>query len=201
MVTVAHCPRCGCQSSRIHSRYVRKIADLPWAGKPVKAVIQTRRFFCDEDTCEQKTFAERLQTVSAYGRRTLRMNHQLTQLSGQLGGRPGAKLATLLGMSVSFRTLIRMLSHLSDQPIATPKVLGVDDWSIKKGTTYATILVDIEKQRPIELLLGREADTLSDWLKQHPGVEVITRDRSSSYAEGPPKELPRRYRLPTVGTC
>lgn len=90
----------------------------------------------------------------------------------------------LLGMPVSFRTLIRMLSSLDDQPVTTPKVLGVDDWSIKKGTSYATILVDIERQRPIELLLERKADTLSDWLKKYPGVEVITRDRSGSYAEG-----------------
>ena len=100
------------------------------------------------------------------------MQHQLTQLAAQLGGRPGAKLVTLLGVPVSFRTLLRMLSNLDEQPVATPKVLGVDDWSIKKGTTYATILVDIEKQRPIELLLGREAETLSTWLKHHPGVEA-----------------------------
>ena len=88
-----------------------------------------------------------------------------------------------------------MLSNLDDQPDATPKVLGVDNWSIKKGSSYATILVDIEKRRPIELLLGREADTLSDWLKKHPGVEIITRDRASSYAEGATKGAPKAMQV------
>ena len=102
---MAHCPQCGLPSDNIHSRYERKVADLPWAGMYVNIVLKVRRFFCDSKDCNQKTFAERLQTVPRYGRRTQRMQHQLTQLAGQLGGRPGAKLASLLGMSVSFRTL------------------------------------------------------------------------------------------------
>jgi transposase len=111
-------------------------------------------------------------------------NHFLISIAAQLGGRSAARLAKLLGMRVSHITLIRSLMKLPDPPVATPKVLGVDDWAIKKGLTYATILVDIENHQPLELLADRESDTLAQWLKAHPGVEIITRDRASCYAEG-----------------
>ena len=96
-------------------------------------------------------------------------------------------------MPVSDTTLIRILAGIEKKPLETPKVLGVDDWqyplgSIKKGQTYGTILaaaaVDPEQQKPIELLPDRESDTLASWLKAHPGVEIISRDRASCYSEG-----------------
>lgn len=172
VATSATCPKCGNRSLRQHSHYQRKLADLPWAGKPVIVYLQLQRFFCDHQVCTQKTFALPLASVYRYAQQTSRLQYQLVLIASQLGGRAGAKLASLLGMFASRDIILRLLMHQPQAPITTPKVLGVDDWSIKKGTTYATILVDIEKQRPIELLLGREAETLSTWLKHHPGVEA-----------------------------
>ena len=195
VATSALCPKCGQQSSRQHSYYQRRITDLPWAGKPVTAYLQLQRFFCDSAVCSQKTFTIRLSSVSQYSRQTGRLQDQLVFIASQLGGRGGAKLASLLGMPTSRDILLRLLMRQKDVAVEPLKVLGVDDWSIKKGTTYATILVDIEKQRPIELLLGREAETLSGWLEQHPGIEVITRDRASSYAEGATKGAPQAIQV------
>lgn len=200
VATVADCPKCGQASSRQHSHYQRRIADLSWAGKPVTAYLQVQRFFCDFAECPQKTFSLQLASVFRYARQTRRLQYRLLLLVSQLGGRAGARLASLLGMPASRDILLRLFIQQKEVPTTTPKVLGVDDWqsplwSIKKGTTYATILVDIEKQRPIELLPGREAEILSDWLKKHPGVEIITRDRANSYAEGATKGAPQAMQI------
>lgn len=206
VATSVHCPKCGHQSSRQHSHYQRRIADLPWAGKPVTAYLQLQRFFCDSAICSQKTFTIRLSSVSQYARQTGRLQDQLVFIASQLGGRAGAKLTSLLGMPTSRDILLRLLMRQKDITIEPPKVLGVDDWSIKKGTTYATILVDIEKQRPIELLLGREAETLSGWLEQHPGIAAdVARSlheiEPAVMQREPPKAHPKPYRSLIDGTC
>jgi transposase len=185
------CPCCNQPSSRVHSRYQRTIADLPWQGVKVQLQLLTHRFFCVDKTCRRRIFCARLpQVVVAYGRQTIRLNDALRQIGIMLGGQAGSKLAMGLGMSISPDTLLRRIQQRPLPTEGTPRVLGVDDWAWRKGRRYGTLLVDLEQHRPVALLADRETSTLSRWLLAHPGVEIVTRDRSKAYASAIRKGAP-----------
>lgn len=181
----AHCPQCHQPSSSLKARYLRRIADLPWHGVAVGLQLLTRKFRCRNELCQQKVFCERLPTVVApFARRTIRLAKVIELLTFALGARPGVRAATKLafpiGRDACLRIMRRSTPARADNIVSA---LGVDDFAFRKGCTYGTILVDLEQHQPVDLLPDRTSETLAEWLKAHPEIEVLSRDRSSAYAD------------------
>lgn len=185
------CPSCRLPAERIHSHYQRTVADLPWADLIVRLHLLVRKFFCDNSACPRKIFTERLPSlVAPSARRSLRLMQQQQQMGLALGGNPGARLSSELDRDASRNTFLRLVRRLPLPEPSAPEIVGVDDWAWKKGQRYGTIITDLERQCPIALLEDRDAETLASWLKQHPTIRIIARDRAGAYAEGATKGAP-----------
>jgi transposase len=176
------CPVCGTDSQRVHSRYRRRPWDMPWGRWPVQLAVHARRFFCDAPGCPRRIFVESFPGILApYARQTERWRQALLELAHASSAEVAARVAWFLGYRASPDSLIRR--QRAERFVSpSPRVLGVDEFALRRGLTYGTLLVDLEHRRPIAVLEGRTAEPLTKWLQAHPTVAFLVRDRAEAYA-------------------
>jgi transposase len=185
------CPRCGGLAGQVHGYYQRTVADVPADGRPVVLRVRVRRLRCPDLSCPVQTFREQVAGVlDRYQRRTTRLAGQAGEVARRLAGRAGAGLLPALGVRLSRHTMLRVLLRLPLPEVRVPRVLGVDDFALRRGQVYATVLIDAETGQRVEVLAGRRAEVLEGWLRGHRGVEVVCRDGSGAYGEAVRRALP-----------
>ncbi len=186
------CPLCSQPSSSIHCHYRRTVRDVPCAGRRVQLFLTVRKFSCRNPYCERKVFAERLPTfVEPWARMTIRYFQQITAIGLATCGKGGAKLAARLGIQTTRDTILRRVMDLPQRAPGSVLYLGIDDFSFRRGQWFGTILVDLESHRPIDLLPDRQADTSARWMRRHPEITVVSRDRGSEYAKAASQGAPQ----------
>ncbi len=185
------CPICFSPSSRVHSWYTRRVADMPCAGFRVRLLLHVRKFFCPVADCPRRIFTERLVAfVQPWARLSNRLVEALQTLGLATSGQVSERIGPRLGMQASGPTHVRLLRALPEPPRTIVRKVGLDDWSLKKGQSYGTIFVDLETRRPVDLVADRTAEAVLPWLKRHPDIDLVTRDRAGAYADAVRTALP-----------
>ena len=192
--TAAACPVCGVTSAKVSGYYQRHPADLPLAGYLTKFCLKVKRFYCLNRYCTRTTFAESFDPwLVRYAHRSGRLSDTQSYVAVMLSAKASEDLLEQLAMPVSHDTALNLVCKRSAAPQATPRVLGVDDFALRKRETYGTLLLDLETHKVVDVLPDRTSATLISWLKAHPGIGVISRDRSQEYKsacdEGAPEAV------------
>src|SRR5713226_1598460 len=177
------CPLCAEAATHVRSYYTRLVADLPCAGRRVQLLLHVRKFRCDTVACPRKVFAERLGTfLQAWARKTTRLRQAIEAIGLATCGEGGARLADRLAIATSPTTILRRIMALPLPPVETVTHLGIDDFALRRGRTYGTVLVDLRLHKVIDLLPDRKAETAKAWMQARPEIELVSRDRGGDYA-------------------
>lgn len=165
------CPHCGNPSGRVHGRYVRRLADAALGGIKTVLALTVRRFKCVNAACDAVTFAEQVDGLtSPHARFTPLLRRMLTAVATGMAARAGVRLAARLGLPVAKDTLLRLVRVAPEPQVGPVRVVAIDDFALRKRTTYATLVVDLETRRPIEVLPSRDAEPVAAWLAARPGI-------------------------------
>src|SRR6266516_3256824 len=179
------CPQCATPSSAIHSLYRRHPQDLPSIGRPIRLVFTVRQFFCRNPNCCRKVFTQRLPDfIEPSSRLTRRLRTAIQEIGFATGGKGGEHLGDKLAMPISEATVLCSLFLVPLPEVSKVHVVGVDDWSWRRGKRFGSILVNLETHKIIGLLSDREAESVRQWLAAHPKVDVVSRDRGARYIDG-----------------
>ncbi len=144
--------------------------------------LKVRRFFCERTSCPRRTFAEQVPDLTErYRRHSAGLRRWMLAIATFLGGRPGERLCRTLQLPAGRTHLLGLLTAPT-VPEQAPRVLGVDEFAFRKGWRYGTVLVDVEAGRVVDVLPDRDSASFADWLREHPGAEIICRDRASAYS-------------------
>src|SRR5215472_6844184 len=185
------CPGCGTQTARVHGYHERTAADVPVDGRRVLVKVRVRRMRCPVTGCKVQTFREQVPGVlDRYQRRTTRLTAQVSAVARELAGRASARLLPALGIAASRHVMLRVLLKIPVAEVTVPRVLGIDDFALRRGSVYATVLIDAQTGRRVDVVPGRTADAAEEWLRDHPGVEIVCRDGSGAYGEAVRQALP-----------
>lgn len=177
------CPLCAHAATHVRSYYSRLVADVPCAGRHVQLIVRVRKFRCDTLSCPRKIFAERLGPfIEAWARKTTRLRQAIEAIGLSTCGEVGARLADRLAMVTSPTTILRRIMDLPLPAVRTVTHLGIDDFALRRGRTYGTVLVDLKLHKVLDLLPDRKAETAKAWMQAHPEIELVSRDRGGDYA-------------------
>jgi transposase len=180
----------------VHSRYTRRLRDVALASNPVVLHLQVRRFKCDNEECPRRIFSESIDEVTLpFQRSTKRSLAAQQRIALALGGEAGSRLAKSLGLPVSGDSLLRRLAKMESPTLGALRIIGVDDWAVRRGQTYGTLICDLERRCPVAMLQSRSAESLTAWLKDHPEIEVISRDRAGEYAKAATAGAPQAIQV------
>jgi transposase len=192
------CPNCHLRSVSRHGWHRRGLVDLPAMGREVVLKLQVSRWRCCSAACARQTFvAPHPVLFRLHGRRARRAEQVVRLIGHSVGGRPGERLSGRLGLTTSDDSIIRALKRgdHGQAPEYPVRVVGIDDWSQLKGSSYGTILIDLERRQVIDVLEDRSADAVERWFKRHPEVETISRDRCGLYARGATLGAPKAQQV------
>ncbi|MFJ9179433.1 ISL3 family transposase [Streptomyces sp. NPDC102360] len=178
------CPGCGQPSEWDHSRYVRHVADEAIGGRPVMIDISVRRLYCENPDCTKGTFVEQVGGLTErYQRRTPALRRLIEAVAVVLAGTATARLLTLLHQTLSSMTVLTCLMRIPLPRRPTPQVAGIDEFALLRGHHYAMIIIDADSGQRVEVLPDRKMATVTAWLREHPGIQVLCRDGSGGFAQ------------------
>ena len=190
------CPLCSWPSSSVHSYYHRSVRDAPCGGQNVRLALTARKFFCRNDDCHRKIFTERFPTfVEPWAKMTVRLCEEIQAIGLSTSGCLGTRLAARLGISTSWMTVLRRMMDLPTAAAGSVVALGIDDFSFRRGRKFGTILVDLDLHQVIDVLAERSSQTSADWMRDHPEIAYVSRDRGKDYAQGASEGAPQATQI------
>lgn len=184
------CPFCGVSSDQYHCTYHRTLQTTPIRCKTTYLNMIAYKFNCINPLCTHKVFMEDIPFTSPSQIRTDELTCLILSVSLFMSNEGASTILREMGIKVSNDTIGRLYNRISIEDAADVEAVGIDDVAIRKGQTYATAIYDMADHHMIALLEGRDAESLRSWLKTHPKIKLVSRDRASAYANAISDILP-----------